>query len=44
MKEPIFKKYTDLIDDATDLTRMMREQGTEITRWLRTISEMESPS
>ena len=42
MSEPIFKKYTDLIDDSTDLTRMMREQGTGITHWLCTISETES--
>ena len=42
MTEPFFKKYTDLIDDAADLTSMMREQGQEITRWLNTISESES--
>ncbi len=42
MNEPIFKKYTDLIDDAADLTSMMREQGLEITHWLNTISESDS--
>ena len=42
MNEPIFKKYTDLIDDAADLTSMMRVQGLEITHWLNTISESES--
>ncbi len=42
MTEPFFKKYTDLIDVAADLTSMMREQGLEITHWLNTISESES--
>ena len=34
MIEPVFKKYTDLIKDGTDLTRMMRDQGSEIGSWL----------
>lgn len=42
MIEPVFKKYTDLIKDGTDLTRMMRDQGSEISSWLGTVSESES--
>ena len=42
MIEPVFKKYTDLIKDGTDLTRMMRDQGSEINSWLGTVSESES--
>ena len=42
MTEPVFKKYTDLIDGNVDLTDMMRDQGTEIGSWLAKISEPES--
>ena len=42
MIEPVFKKYTDLIKDGTNLTSMMRDQGSEIGRWLCAISESES--
>lgn len=42
MTEPIFKKYTDLVKDGTDLIGMMRDQGSEIRGWLNTISESES--
>ena len=42
MSEPVFKKYTDLIDSTTDLTSMMRDQGMEISHWLGTVSEPES--
>ena len=42
MAEPFFKKYTDLVEDGSDLTSMMRDQGIEIGRWLRTISESDS--
>lgn len=42
MTEPYFRKYTDLIEDGTDLTSMMRDQGIEIGSWLGTISESES--
>ena len=42
MPEPVFKKYTDLIDSTADLTSMMRVQGMEISRWLGTVSERES--
>ena len=42
MTEPAFKKYTDLIDDNTDLVNLMRDQGREIVLWLATVSEPES--
>ncbi len=42
MTDPVFKKYTDLIKNGTDLTSMMRDQGSEISSWLCTISESES--
>lgn len=42
MTEPVFKKYTDLIDCDVDLTDMMRDQGMEISSWLAKISEPES--
>ena len=42
MMEPVFKKYTDLIKVGTDLTSMMHDQGSEISSWLRTVSESES--
>ncbi len=42
MTDPVFKKYTDLIEDGSDLTSMMRDQGIEISNWLRTVSESES--
>ena len=42
MAEPFFKKYTDLVEDDSDLTSMMRDQAIEIGRWLRTISESDS--
>ena len=42
MSEPVFKKYTDLIDSTTDLTSMIRDQGMEISHWLGTVSEPKS--
>jgi len=42
MSQPAFKKYTDLIQDGTDLMSQIRVQGEEIGQWLRTVSETES--
>jgi DinB superfamily len=42
MTEPTFKKYTDLIDEKTDLVGMMADQGQEVCTWLGTISESDS--
>lgn len=42
MNEPAFKRYTDLIQDGTDLLRSIKAQGTELSRWLDTVSESDS--
>jgi len=42
MTEPIFKKYTDLIDEKSDLVSLIQEQGQEIYHWLRTLSESDA--
>ncbi len=42
MNEPIFKKYTDLVENGTDLMGIMRNQGNEIRGWLGTLSEPDS--
>ncbi len=42
MVEPTFKKYTDLIQEGTDLLRSLQDQGEQISRWLGTVSESES--
>lgn len=42
MAEPAFKRYTDLIQEGTDLLRLIKDQGAEISGWLGSVSESQS--